>query len=168
VNQALYDYLISIQVVLNEPAAEKLEDWIPLNRWIAICKLAEITPGWGKNIITSFSSYTEQWQNIYDSNTPEEEMLPIKFQDLTPIEKVAIIKAIRPDKMIPAIKKYIIQVSGEQFINPPPFDLNSSFADSSNQTPLIFVLPGADPQLMMQSFAQQKNKLDKYVTISLG
>jgi dynein heavy chain len=34
---------------------------------------------------------------------------------------------------------------GEQFVTPPTFDLDHSFNDSTYSSPLIFVLPGADP-----------------------
>ena len=68
-----------------------------------------------------------------------------KVDPFTTFEKLCILKVFRPDKLIPAIKEYVIEVMGESFVNPPPFDLELSFNDSTYSTPLIFVLPGADP-----------------------
>jgi dynein heavy chain len=57
-----------------------------------------------------------------------------------------LIKAIREEKLIQAIKKYISTKIGAKYIESPPFDLEGSFIDSSNGTPIIFVLSaGADP-----------------------
>jgi len=56
---------------------------------------------------------------------------------------------------------------GEKFVTPPPFDLSGSYADSTNMTPLIFVLsPGADPGSSLFKFAVEKNK--EISSISLG
>jgi dynein heavy chain len=55
---------------------------------------------------------------------------------------------LRPDKVIPAIIKLIKKDKelGKAYTSPPPFDLAKSFSDSTNKTPVIFVLsPGADP-----------------------
>jgi len=57
---------------------------------------------------------------------------------------------------------------GEQFVNPPLFDLELSFNDSTFSTPLIFVLPGADPLQSLTAFAIAKKKLDTMRSISLG
>lgn len=69
-----------------------------------------------------------------------------------------LIKVIREEKLAQAIKKYISTKIGKKFIESPPFDLEGSFIDSSNGTPIIFVLsPGADPIANLIELAKQKN-----------
>jgi dynein heavy chain len=57
---------------------------------------------------------------------------------------------------------------GEKFVLPPPFDIEVSYKDSQASTPMIFVLPGADPLSSMAYFAKTKYKYDSMKIISLG
>lgn len=76
---------------------------------------------------------------------------------------------IRPDKLMPAVSKFVVQNLGEYFISPPLFDLKLVFADSRCDTPLIFVLsPGSDPMKQLAQFAEQKKKREGMQIVSLG
>ena len=56
---------------------------------------------------------------------------------------------------------------GRNYTLPPPFDLSKSFSDSTNKTPVIFVLsPGADPMTELQKLSD--NKKIKWTSLSLG
>lgn len=51
---------------------------------------------------------------------------------------------------------------GQQFVEPPTFDLLASFNDSMPTTPLIFLLSaGSDPMASLLAFAKEKNMYDK-------
>ena len=67
-------------------------------------------------------------------------------------------KALRSDKVIPAIQRWIVEKMDERFIIAPTFDLAKCYKDSSPNTPLIFVLsPGSDPIADLMKFAEEMN-----------
>ena len=73
-------------------------------------------------------------------------------------------------QVIPAVTSYVTDKLGKNFIEPPPFDLAKSYADSNCCAPLIFILsPGADPTMALLKFAEDKGfGGDKFNSISLG
>ena len=78
-------------------------------------------------------------------------------------------RILRQDKVIPAIVKLIKKDKelGRSYTLPPPFDLAKSFSDSTNKTPIIFVLsPGADPMTELQKLSEIKKV--RWYSLSLG
>lgn len=101
------------------------------------------------NISKSFASAEDAsfWRPIMTSEEPHLLPMPPAYEEgLQPFQQLMLIKVIREEKLIQAIKKYIGAKIGNKYIESPPFDLDGAFVDSSNGTPIIFVLsPGADP-----------------------
>ena len=66
-----------------------------------------------------------------------------------------IINVLRRTKLIGSIKEFVKNELGPMFIESPPFDLEGCLEDSSNITPIIFVLsPGADPIAYLKTLAE--------------
>jgi len=58
------------------------------------------------------------------------------------------------------LQDYIVNKLGPSYIEPPPFDLHTSYKDSNSGTPLIFILsPGADPMASLMRFAEEKGRI---------
>lgn len=81
-----------------------------------------------------------------------------------------ILRVFRPDRIVNAVRDFIIEQMGSIFVEPPQFNLNLSYEDSNSQTPLIFILsPGVDPLIHLYKLANEKGVSgNKLRTISLG
>lgn len=73
------------------------------------------------------------------------------------LERLVVLRIIRPDKMIFAIKSFVSKHMGEEFIHVPSFDMAFSFADSNKLKPMILVLyPGCDPLASVYNFTPER------------
>ena len=121
-------------------------------------------------LLLDFQKQNKKWKPVYDSAAPDKAIYPEPFHNVKSLQKLIILRALRPDKIIPATQDFIVLNMGQQFIEPPTFDLPGSFADSNKSAPLIFVLsPGSDPtQALLKFGADQGFSGDRIQTISLG
>ena len=108
-----------------------------------------------ESFASCFSRDPNAWRHVYDSASPETESLPPPWNSsLTPFQKMLVLRCIRPDKLTRAVQIYVEKSMGREFIEPPAFDLETSFGDSSCVTPLVFVLsPGSDPMNVLLKYA---------------
>lgn len=107
---------------------------------------------------------------MYDSSMPQEFKYPSPFDALKGLDKMVVLRTLRPDKIVPAVQEFIVDNLGQSYIEPPTFDLPGSFGDSNCCAPLIFILsPGADPMNALLKFGDDRGyDATKVATISLG
>lgn len=101
---------------------------------------------------------------------PHEEKMPGEWNDrLNSFQKMILLKAIRADKITLAIQNFIIEKTGKAFVDPPTFNLGACYADSSNISPLIFVLSaGSDPIADFRKYAAENDMTARIDLVSLG
>ncbi|KAM4720749.1 dynein axonemal heavy chain 12 [Rhinophrynus dorsalis] len=162
-------FLLTGGVGLQNNVSNPAPSWLPDKSWDEICRASEL-PSF-KGLREHFAERPNDWHVIYDSKEPHTVPLPNPFNErLNELQKMIIIRCLRPDKISPAVTSYVTEKLGKKFVEPPPFDLSKSYLDSSATAPLIFVLsPGADPMASLLKFANDRNMGgDKFQAISLG
>ncbi len=162
-----FKFLLTGGVAIGELQEEPPADWVTPKMWGEINRCIEL-PGF-KGFVTHFKSEIHNYKLLYDNIEPHEFKFSKDAEKYTKgLKRLIVIRMIRPDKLVPAISKFVVQNLGSYFTDPPLFDLKIVFNDSNCATPLIFVLsPGSDPMKTLTQFAQSKKK-DPMHIVSLG
>jgi dynein heavy chain, axonemal len=123
-----------------------------------------------KGIDSYFIEFQKKFKTIYDSPAPHRAKYPGDWDEkLNSFQKMIILKALRPDKVCLAIQDYVTEMIGKEFIDPPTFNLGECYQDSTNITPLVFVLsPGTDPVADFRKYAEERDMTLKLGLVSLG
>uniref|UniRef100_A0AAX7UY72 Dynein axonemal heavy chain 12 n=1 Tax=Astatotilapia calliptera TaxID=8154 RepID=A0AAX7UY72_ASTCA len=162
-------FLLTGGVGLQNTTANPDPTWLQDKSWDEICRASEL-PGL-RGLKEAFIKNPDDFKSIYDSKDPCTIGLPAPWcEQLNDLQKMIIVRCLRPDKILPAVAKYVKRNLGKKFVQPPPFDLSKSYLDSNSAIPLVFVLStGADPMASLLKFASDKNMGGaKFQSISLG
>ena len=123
-----------------------------------------------EGLFTDFKANVAAWKRLYDGDAPHKADLPGKWGSmgfLTRMQKLLVLRTIRPDKLVLAIQEFVGAQLGAKFLQPPPFDLKACYEDGSVAQPLVFVLSaGSDPMAALLYFADSVKA--KVLAISLG
>eukprot|EP01063_Lacrimia_lanifica_P030854 TRINITY_DN4987_c0_g4_i2.p1 TRINITY_DN4987_c0_g4~~TRINITY_DN4987_c0_g4_i2.p1 ORF type:complete len:4157 (+),score=1788.38 TRINITY_DN4987_c0_g4_i2:76-12546(+) len=143
--------------------------WITEQMWKDLSFISVTLPAF-KDFDDSIVKHLDHYREYFMCQAPHREPLAGDWDDnLNRFQKLIVLRCLRPDKMMQGVQDFVSEHLGEQFIKPPPFDLEKSYKDSSCLTPLIFVLSqGADPFADFMKLANQMRMSGKLDTISLG
>ncbi|KAG1714038.1 Dynein heavy chain 3, axonemal [Nymphon striatum] len=123
-----------------------------------------------KNLPQHMFRHSSAWIKYFETNNLAEMNFPYPWSTIGDLEKLIIMKSIKPEKLIQAIQNFIGNNLGNEFLNPPTPELNTPFSLSTSQTPLIFLLSsGSDPINQLQAFANKMTITeDRLMMVSLG
>lgn len=168
INLLEWRFLISGSTATSIDATNPDPSWIEDRMWREVCALSSLSAF--ETLASSLAANTSQWRKLFDSTDPQVERLPVALDlSLDSFQKLCILRCVRPDRMTEGMQNFVAEHIGRQYIEPPPFDLVSSFADSTVVTPIIFVLStGSDPAKELLVFADTMKMNRKLSSISLG
>ena len=161
----------STQVDVTKPNPAGENGWLTEKSWLTILEMSakfKVFNGLDDHFIAN----TDAWRAIYDSLEPQkfkQNPWPAPWDELEILQKTIIMRAIRPDKVIPMIQKLIKKEKelGSYYLLPAQSNLSELYQDSKNNTPIIIVISaGADPMTEINAFSKQ-SKIE-YVALSLG
>lgn len=154
---------IAVENHLHKPV-----DWLPDKSWDEICRINDLHTYDGFR--DDFVRNMKQWQEVYDALEPHHQHFPGRWEEeLSPFQKLLIIRVLRPDKLTLAISEFVEKIMGRKYITPPPFDIGKSFGDSNCLAPLIFILsPGSDPMGALIKYCEKMGYANRFSSISLG
>ncbi|XP_068083916.1 dynein axonemal heavy chain 6 [Anabrus simplex] len=90
-------------------------------------------------------------------------------KNLNDFQKMMLLKALREEKLVFAVREYVERNLGPSFVESPQVSLALLYQDTSNLTPLVFILStGSDPFSSFQRFATELGYRDRTQSISLG
>lgn len=85
----------------------------------------------------SFPKLDFDLTSFFDSSNPFNDPALAKF---SPFQKLILIRILRQDQLIYAFEAFVQEVLGAKFIEQGHFDLYKCFEDSTNLTPLLFIM----------------------------
>ena len=140
-----------------------LKRWLPDASWYAVQKLIEIEmfEPFATNLAKDAPKRFEDW---YNEQYPELKTLPLDWRSLdqTPFQKLLVVRCLRPDRCNVALNNFIRATlpAGDDFVDCDSTSssvqvLQSAFGDSTNTTPIFFILsPGANPVKDVEALAR--------------
>nr|XP_039250666.1 dynein heavy chain 3, axonemal-like [Styela clava] len=159
INDAEWKFLLTGGVALDNPFPNPASAWLTDKSWAELVRCSDLQEFSG--LMNHVRANVDKWQALHDSNTPHSHEFPGEWNELNKLQKLVIVRCLRPDKVVPAVQDYIVSEMGAQYIEPPTFDLDGSYLDSDASTPLIFILsPGADPMASLVKFAEEKGIIE--------
>ncbi|XP_063226606.1 dynein axonemal heavy chain 3 [Bacillus rossius redtenbacheri] len=168
IDEEVWTFLLTGGFGLDNPYPNPDPSWLIDKSWGEIVSASKLSAL--KNFHKEFVKNIAAWKKYYDSSNPHDRNPPAPFDQLDGLVKLAVLRCIRPDKVVPAVQIFIVANMGQLYVQPPTFDLLSCYSDSTCHTPLIFILsPGSDPMASLLKFAaDQGYQQAQLKTISLG
>jgi dynein heavy chain len=166
---ALLRFVLTGSTAVDLPKPNPFPDWLPEKAWGDLLEM-DTVKGLEGFLEKVFMSQPKAWQGVMESNNPTELIAKLTAPLTTDaFALLCILRALRPDKVVPDMQLFIANEMGTKYIEPPSLELQACYNDSFCNTPLIFVLtPGADPMTALIKLADEMNKMKTMTAISLG
>lgn len=113
-----------------------------------------------------------RWKKWIDLEAPEKVNLPGEWKQKTSIQRLCIMRCLRPDRMTYAMREYVREKLGVKYIEARSIEFSKSYRESSNTIPIFWILsPGSNPLKDAEQLGKQLNFTEdngNFHSVSLG
>lgn len=122
--------------------------------------------------MSDINGSAKRWREWIQDEQPENSPLPQDWKNKTALQRLCIVRALRPDRLLTAMQGFISQSIGEKYTEAIPFNFPEIYQEMSRREPLFFILsPGVDPVKDVETLGQKKGftfENGKLKSVSLG
>ncbi|XP_031790155.1 dynein heavy chain 9, axonemal-like [Piliocolobus tephrosceles] len=98
------------------------------------------------NLDRDIEGSAKSWKKFVESECPEKEKLPQEWKNKTALQRLCVMRAMRPDRMTYAMRDFVEEKLGSKYVVGRALDFATSFEESGPAMPMFFILsPGVDP-----------------------
>uniref|UniRef100_A0A3B3RIQ7 Dynein axonemal heavy chain 17 n=1 Tax=Paramormyrops kingsleyae TaxID=1676925 RepID=A0A3B3RIQ7_9TELE len=141
INVAELDFLLRYPA---QPGVSSPVDFLSNHSWggiKALCVMDEF-----RNLDRDIEGSAKRWKKFVESECPEKEKFPQEWKNKTALQRLCMMRAIRPDRMTYAVRDFVEEKLGSKYVVGRSLDFAISFEESGAATPMFFILsPGVDP-----------------------
>jgi len=140
-------------------------DWLSDDCWSAAVGLTNLDAF--KSIAADITMRTKPWQKWCDLENPENEKLPLDYKNKTEFQKLLVVRALRPDRMVNALTQFVANQIGEKYIEDVTFTLKETYDESTPKMAIFFILsPGIDPVKNLETLGATLGFVESAGTLS--
>ncbi|CAF0886754.1 unnamed protein product, partial [Adineta ricciae] len=124
------------------------------------------------NLDRDIEGSAKRWKKFVESEAPEKEKFPQEWKSKTSLQKLCLMRALRPDRMLYALSLFVEEKLGRKYVENRTIEFARSYEETTKATPIFFILsPGVDPLKEVESLGRKMGFTadnGKFHNISLG
>ncbi|XP_062567134.1 dynein beta chain, ciliary-like [Saccostrea cucullata] len=167
INPVELDFLLRFPAV---PNVTSPVDFLSNNSWGGIKAMANMEEF--RNLDRDIEGSAKRWKKFVESECPEKEKFPQEWKNKTSLQKLCMMRALRPDRMTYAVTNYVEEKLGTKYVEGRAVEFAKSYEESGPATPIFFILsPGVDPLKDVEALGRTLGFTDdksNFHNISLG
>ncbi|KAK5608169.1 hypothetical protein CRENBAI_003200 [Crenichthys baileyi] len=145
-------------------------DFLSNSAWSAI-KVMSFTDEF-RGLDRDIEGSPKRWKKLVESECPEKEKFPQEWKGKSSLQKLIMMRALRPDRMTYALRNFVEEKLGVKYTEGRKSEFAKSFRESGPAFPMFFILsPGVDPLKDVESLGRKLGftiDLGKLHNVSLG
>ncbi|XP_050527559.1 dynein beta chain, ciliary isoform X2 [Daktulosphaira vitifoliae] len=99
-----------------------------------------------RNLDRDIETSPKRWKKFIETDCPEREKFPQEWKNKISLQRLMMMRALRPDRMTYAMSVFIEEKLGSKYVEGRSIDFSKSFEETCPTTPIFFILsPGVNP-----------------------